>query len=159
MPGSGKSTIGVVLAKTLMMNFCDTDLLIQQSQKRSLCQIIDDEGLSGFIKIENKLVSEISCTNTVVATGGSVILGSDAMANLKRLGTVIYLKVPLIDLKDRIKNIKTRGIVMNPGSSLDEVYAERCPLYSKYADICLDCQNKSLEEIVSLISLEMNNTN
>ena len=159
MPGSGKSTIGVVLAKTLMMNFCDTDLLIQQSQKRSLCQIIDDEGLSGFIKIENKLVSEISCTNTVVATGGSVILGSDAMANLKRLGTVIYLKVPLIDLKDRIKNIKTRGIVMNPGSSLDEVYAERCPLYSKYADICLDCQNKSLEEIVSLISLEMNNKN
>ncbi len=137
MPASGKSTLGVVLAKTLGMEFVDTDLLIQQKTGRKLQYLIDTEGIEGFLKLEEEVLCETECRNSVIATGGSAVYSDRGMLHLKKNGKVIYLHVPLFLIKKRMKNIRTRGIVMKKGTGLADLYAERKPLYEKYADLVI----------------------
>lgn len=149
MPGAGKSTIGVILAKTLGMNFCDTDLVIQQNTGQRLQQIIDTQGLDAFLKAEEEAICSLSCQNTVIATGGSAVLSEKAMAHLQSLGKCIYLEITLEECKRRIKNIRTRGIAVRKGQTLDDVFRERIPLYQKYADLTVCCTDKNTEDIVA----------
>ena len=151
MPGAGKSTVGVLLAKTRLMSFTDTDLLIQEKFRKSLSDIIKEEGLDGFLCAENSVICEASFENTVVATGGSVVFGKEAMEKLKKNGTVVYLDVSVEELEKRVNNIHTRGIAMKEGATLGEVFLERKELYEKYADFTIDCTNLSAEECVDAI--------
>ena len=135
MPGAGKSTLGVVLAKILGYEFLDSDLLIQKEEKRRLYQIIDEEGDDGFKRIENR----------VIATGGSVVYCSEAMEHLKSIGKVVYLSLSLESLEKRLGNLKKRGVLLKEGQTLKSLYEERVPLYEKYADIVVDEEGKDLE--------------
>ena len=157
MPGAGKSTIGVILAKTLGMNFCDTDLIIQQNTGKRLQQIIDTQGLDAFLKAEEEAICSLSCQNTVIATGGSAVLSEKAMAHLQSHGKCVYLEITLEECKRRIQNIRTRGIAVHKGQTLDDVFGERLPLYQKYAERTVCCAGKSTEDIVAeLVSPEKN---
>lgn len=149
MPGSGKSTIGVLLAKAMLMDFVDTDLVIQKNTGKSLSELITEYGIEGFSKIEDKTLSEIKCINTVIATGGSAVYGAAAMKNLKSNAKTVYLKLDPMEIESRIKNIKTRGIAMKEGTTIADLYDERTPLYEKYADIIFDCNQKEIEQCVS----------
>lgn len=151
MPGAGKSTVGVVLAKALGYDFSDSDLIIQRETGKRLCEIIDEIGTDGFIETENRIVSGIRAQKTVIATGGSVVYGRQAMENLKKDGIAVYLKVCPDELKRRLGNITTRGIAMKKGESIEQLCAERAPLYEKYADIVADTSGLSLEETVAEI--------
>ena len=151
MPASGKSTVGVILAKILGLSFVDTDLVIQQREGALLCDIISERGLEGFLKAEESAVLSISPSNTVIATGGSVVYSEAGMEYLKSLGKVVYLKVEKEDLFKRLHNIKQRGVVLSPGETLDKMYATRSVLYEKYADIVIDETNASVEETVEMI--------
>ena len=151
MPASGKSTVGVILAKIIGLSFVDTDLVIQQREGALLCDIISERGLEGFLKAEESAVLSISPSNTVIATGGSVVYSEAGMEYLKSLGKVVYLKVEKEDLFKRLHNIKQRGVVLSPGETLDEMYAARSVLYEKYADIVIDETNASVEETVEMI--------
>ena len=131
MPGAGKSTVGVVLAKTAALEFVDTDLLIQNQTGKKLQEIIDSDGIDAFLKIEGEFISKIHCKNSVIATGGSAVFSESAMNNLSRDGVIIYLDVPLNEIKHRVDNITTRGIAMKSGETLETVYNERLPLYRK----------------------------
>lgn len=148
MPGCGKSTIGIVMAKILNMGFCDTDILIQQKFGKTLQQIIDEEGTEAFLKKEEEVLSAIECENILVATGGSAVMSEKAMRRLKSLGRVVYLKVPLKALKSRVKNQESRGIAFADGQTYDDIFALRTPLYEKYADITVNCTGKR-EKILS----------
>ena len=143
--------MGVLLAKTLLKGFCDTDLLIQEREGTELYKIIGERGTAEFARIENEVVASVKASNCVIATGGSVIFGEDAMKNLKELGTVVYIKLPLAEIERRVKNITTRGIVMEPGETLASVYDQRTPLYEKYADIIVPCKRAPLEKTVERI--------
>lgn len=156
MPGSGKSTIGVILAKSLGFDFVDTDLVICKREGKKLQEIIDTEGLEKFLEIEQQVGEEISPVNSVVATGGSMMLSDEAMKNLKKDGIVVYVEVPLKILKKRITNMKTRGIAFKKGETLEDIFRVRTPLYEKYADITItadentvpeDCVNQIVEHI------------
>lgn len=151
MPGAGKSTLGVVLAKALGFDFVDTDLIIQSEQKDRLYRIIQKKGIEKFIEIENKTVASLRAENSVVATGGSVIFGKEAMENLKKLGTVVYLEVGEKEIEKRLSNIKTRGVVIKDGETVEEIYNTRTPLYEKYADITVSCEGLDLEKTVEQI--------
>lgn len=151
MPACGKSTIGVLLAKSLLLDFIDTDLEIQKKCGKALCEIIIEQGLENFKEIENRVVASLTASNCVIATGGSAVYGKEAMENLKKGGKTVYLKLPCEEIEKRIKNIKTRGIAMREGSTLEELYSERESLYETYADITLDCQGFTAEECVNLI--------
>ena len=146
MPGSGKSTIGILLAKMIGYSFLDSDLLIQHASGKKLYEILKDEGTERFAQIENQINSEIHAEKTVIATGGSAVYGKEAMEHLSSIGTVVYLKVSLKELIRRVKNFNTRGIVMRQGQTLEEIYAEREPLYEKYADITVSCTRGSLQK-------------
>ncbi len=148
MPGAGKSTIGVLLAKTMLMDFVDTDLIIQNKHKSALCDLIEEHGTDGFLKIENEAICACEFKNSVVATGGSAVYGEEAMAKLRENATVVYLMLSLDTLKNRLADIKTRGVAMKNGETLDELFAERAPLYEKYADIILDCEGLSPEKAI-----------
>lgn len=139
MPGAGKSTVGVVLAKTAALEFVDTDLLIQKQTGRKLQEIIDSDGIDAFLKTESEIISAISAENSVIATGGSAVFSENAMNNLRRDGVIVYLDVPLNEIKRRVDNITTRGIAMKSGETLETVYNERLPLYKKYSDITVNC--------------------
>ena len=154
MPAVGKSTVGVILAKILGCGFLDTDLVIQNTEHRLLREIIEAEGVDGFISTENRIVSGIKCENTVIATGGSIVYGEDAMKNLSQNGTVVYLKLDCEILSQRLKDIKNRGVVIREGQSLSELFAERVSLYEKYADITVDEGGLNVERTVGKI-LEM----
>ena len=145
MPGVGKSTIGVVLAKILGYQFIDSDLLIQKQEKRRLSDIIEQEGYAGFMQIENRVNAAIDVDDTVIATGGSVVYCEDAMKHLKSVGTVVYLKLSLESLSKRLGNLKGRGVLLKEGQTLKDLYEERTPLYEKYADIVVDEEGKDLE--------------
>lgn len=145
MPGAGKSTLGVVLAKILGYEFLDSDLLIQKTEKRRLYQIINEEGPEGFKAIENRVNASIDTESTVIATGGSVVYCSEAMEHLKSIGKVIYLKISLESLTKRLGNLKKRGVLLKEGQNLKDLYEERVPLYEKYADIVVDEEGKDLE--------------
>ncbi len=149
MPASGKSTVGVILAKILGYNFVDADIVIQEKEHRKLSQIIEEDGIDGFVEIENKINSEIEVEKTVISTGGSAVYGKEAMDHYKNIGKVVYLKVSMDVLTKRLKNAKQRGVVMREGQSLVSLYNERVPLYEKYADIVIDEGDKTMEEVVA----------
>ena len=148
MPGAGKSTIGVLLAKSMLMDFVDTDLLIQKKHLSSLCDIINSKGIEEFLKIENDVISSWSFLNCVIATGGSAVYGKEAMEKLKQDGITVYLKLLPDEIEKRINNIHTRGIAMKEGTSIAELYCERAPLYEKYADFVIDCAGLTPEQCV-----------
>ena len=151
MPGAGKSTLGVVLAKILGYEFLDSDLLIQKEEKRRLYQIIDEEGEDGFKAIENRVNASIDTETTVIATGGSVVYCSEAMEHLKSIGKVVYLSLSLESLEKRLGNLLKRGVAIRNGSTLKDLYDERVPLYEKYADIIVDERDKGIREVVETI--------
>lgn len=151
MPGAGKSTIGVILAKVLGKSFVDSDLLIQKRENRLLHEIIEDDGMEGFLAIENKVNREIRLQDTVIATGGSVVYCSEAMEHLKTIGTIVYIQLGLETIKNRLGNIKQRGVVLKDGETLDSLYAERCPLYEQYADIVLNAEGLGVEDTMDRI--------
>ncbi len=153
MPGCGKSTAGVLLAKTLGYSFLDTDLLLQQKAGKKLYEMIRDDGMEAFLQLENKTVASLGYLDkTVIATGGSVVLGEAAMTRLKSLGKIVYLQLPLAQIEHRVSNIKTRGIAMGPGEGLADVYEHRAPLYERYADVTVSAQDFSLEEKIGRAS-------
>ncbi|SDI82508.1 shikimate kinase [Pseudobutyrivibrio sp. 49] len=157
MPGVGKSTLGVVLAKELGFEFVDADLLIQKREKRLLKEIIADEGVDGFLKIENDVNAGIQTDKTVISTGGSVIYGDEAMAHLKEIGTVVYLKLDYETLDSRLGSLKGRGVVLKDGQNLKSLYEERVPLYEKYADVIVDEHGLNLEETLDAVLKKLQN--
>ena len=148
MPASGKSTVGVILAKVLGMDFADTDLLIQNETGRKLPEIIEEDGLEGFLKIEEGVCSSIDVQNTVIATGGSVVYGEQAMQHLKDIGSIIYLEIDYETLEQRLHHMKQRGVVLKPGQTKRELYDERVQLYKKYADVVISEEGMSIEDTV-----------
>ena len=138
MPGVGKSSVGVVLAKALGYRFLDSDLVIQETEGKLLCEIMDEKGIDGFIEIENKVNASIECEKCIVATGGSAVYGKEAMEHLKTIGKVVYLKSDYGTIKSRLGDLHTRGVVLREGQTLLDLYNERAPLYEKYADITVD---------------------
>lgn len=151
MPGVGKSTVGVVLAKVIGYQFVDADLVIQEKEGKLLCEIIEEAGTEGFIEVENRVNSQIEAKHAVIATGGSVVYGAEAMAHLKEMGTVIYLKLPFEELNRRLRDIKGRGVVLKEGQTLWDLYEERVPLYEKYADIIVDEYQLNVEQTIEKI--------
>jgi len=151
MPGVGKSTIGVVLAKVLGYEFVDADLLIQKSEGKLLREIIAEKGTDGFIEVENRVNSQINTRHSVIATGGSVVYGKEAMDHLRSIGTVVYLKQNLKPLERRLRNIKGRGVVLKPGQTLAGLYKERVVLYEKYADVIVDEYKLNVEETLDAV--------
>ncbi|MDO5123059.1 MAG: shikimate kinase [Eubacteriales bacterium] len=151
MPGCGKSTAGVILAKTLGMDFVDTDLIICSAQGDKLQSIIEKKGLAYFENVERQVGAGLHAKNCVVATGGSMVLYNEAMENLRSIGKVVYIDVSFSELKRRIKNIKTRGITMGKGESLRDVYEYRKPFYKKYADITVSISSGPIEKTVQKI--------
>ena len=139
MPGSGKSTVGVLLAKALGCGFVDTDLVIQRQEGALLQDILDRRGVSYFLDAEERAICSLHCDQYVIAPGGSAVCRARAMEHLKAMGPVIYLRVPLEQLKERIHNLDSRGIAMEPGQTLADVLAQRAPLYERYADLTVDC--------------------
>lgn len=152
MPGAGKSTIGVVLAKVLGFDFIDSDLLIQKSEGKLLWQIMRDVGNDGFNEIEERINSTIDASDSVISTGGSVIYGPKAMEHLRSISTVVYLKVNCSTLKRRLGDLEKRGVVLKPGQTLPDLFEERTPLYEKYAHITVNVSNKSVQQAVAVIS-------
>ena len=151
MPGCGKSTVGVVLAKRLGFQFLDSDLCIQEKEGKRLHEIIAMDGLEEFQRIENEVNASFTVTECVIATGGSVVYGNEAMENLKQIGLVIYLKLPYYTIRERLGDLKKRGVVLKRGQSLKSLYEERIPLYEKYADVTVNCNHKRLRQIVTYI--------
>ncbi len=150
MPGCGKSTLGVVLARKLGYGYLDTDSFISQREKSTLQNIIDKHGLNYFLDIESSVGSEIVCDRVIIATGGSMIMSEKAMDNLKSLGKVIYINVPIDELKRRLGNFSDRGIAMKNGEALEDILKKRAPYYNKYADIVVNYRDgNSLEETVN----------
>ena len=151
MPGVGKSTLGVVLAKELGYEFLDSDLLIQKHEDSLLKDIIKSKGIDYFIQIENEINAHIEAAKTVIATGGSVIYGAEAMKHLKSIGKIIYLKLDYENISKRLDNLKNRGVVLKKGQDLKAIYDERTPLYEKYADLTIDESNLDLEKTLELV--------
>lgn len=151
MPGVGKSTVGVVLAKVMGYQFVDADLVIQEKERKLLCEIIEEVGADGFIEVENRINSRIEAQHAIIATGGSVVYGKEAMTHLKEIGTVVYLKLPYEELNQRLKDIKGRGVVLKDGQTLRDLYEERVPLYEKYADITVDEYRLNVEQTIEKI--------
>ena len=151
MPTSGKSTMGVILAKILGYRFLDADIVIQEKEGKKLSQIIEEEGVDGFIEIENRINAAVETEKTVIATGGSVVYGKEAMDHYKNIGKVVYLKVDMDTLTKRLHNAKQRGVVMRDGQSLVALYNERSALYEKYADITIEEKDHSMEEVIDII--------
>ena len=151
MPGCGKSTVGVILAKTLGIGFVDTDLIIQQRENRLLQNIIDTDGIDYFLDCEAQAVKTVDCDNFVIATGGSVVYREDAIEHLKKNGKIVYLDVSLDEIKRRLNNISTRGIAAQKNDSIDDIYNERVVLYNKFADITIKTDGESVEKTVEKI--------
>lgn len=156
MPGAGKSTVGVLLAKSMLMDFVDTDLLIQRKYGMSLCEFIEKYGEEEFKRAENDVISSLNCENTVIATGGSAVYGEGGMKHLCEISTIVYLSVPVESLSERLSNIRTRGVVMKKGESIEQLFQRRSPLYEKYAEITVDCSALRAEECVDEIIGKLN---
>ena len=142
MPGSGKSTVGVVIAKMLCKTFIDVDLVIQNNQKKRLHKIIEEIGNERFLKLENDTIVSLRVHNSVIATGGSAVFGKEAMEHLKKTSTVVYLKVPYESLEARLGSLKRRGVIFEEGQTLRDIYEIRTPLYEKYADLVIESDNE-----------------
>lgn len=148
MPSSGKSTIGVLLAKRLGFSFVDVDIVIQEKEGRLLKEIIAEEGMDGFLKVEERVNAELDVKLSVIAPGGSVIYGEEAMSHLKEISEVVYLKMSFEEMEKRIGNVVDRGVALKPGFTLRDLYNERVPYYEKYADIVIDEEGKTPGETV-----------
>lgn len=151
MPGAGKSTVGVLLAKMTSRNFMDSDIMIQTAQGHTLQDIVDTQGPLALLDIEERMLLNLTCANHVIATGGSAVYSHAAMQSLKMRGVIIFLDVDLPTLTSRIQNFGTRGLAKRPGQSLSDLFEERFPLYRKYADIKISCKNCSQDKICAEI--------
>ena len=148
MPSCGKSTCGVVLAKTINKGFVDTDLLIQQREGKKLQEIINIHGNEYFRQVEEEVLYDYDGRDYVVATGGSAVYYERAMEHLKENGVVVYIRVSLETVLKRLNNIKTRGVTLEKGMTLADLYRERVPLYEKYADVIVDGDQCTIEELI-----------
>jgi shikimate kinase len=151
MPAVGKSTVGVLLAKRLGFAFIDTDIIIQTREGRRLQNIIDDKGMGAFCHKEEQHILTLDTDAHVIATGGSVVYGAKAMAHLKALGIIVHMDLNPYKLQKRLSNLSSRGVVMTPGQDLSSLYRERNPLYLRYADLTIDCDSLSADQITSFI--------
>lgn len=151
MPGSGKSTVGVLLAKRLGKRFVDTDLLIQEQEGRLLCEIIAEEGLNRFIEIENQVNASLVAENSVIAPGGSAVYGKEAMEHFREMAEIVYLKLSYDSVAERLGDLVKRGVAFRPGQTLLDLYNERCPLYEAYADYVAECDGKELGEVLDIV--------
>lgn len=152
MPGCGKSTVGVLLAKALGMAFMDTDVVFQAKEGRKLQQIIEDIGVDAFLKKEEETILTLDCDRTVIATGGSVVYGKDAMAHLHAHGKVIYIRLPYAEIERRLSNLATRGVTLRDGQTLQDLYQERIPLYEAEADVVIDAADSDIEHTVAAVA-------
>ena len=157
MPGSGKSTVGVVLAKALGLRFVDVDLLIQEREGALLQQLIDSRGVERFLDLERDAICALDCRGTVVAPGGSCVCREESIAHMRRLGTVVYLELSLEEVTGRIHNMASRGIALRPGQTLADVYRYRAPLYERCAHITVPIRGQSLMETVEAVKEAYNN--
>lgn len=148
MPGAGKSTLGVLLAKSLSRQFLDTDVFIQAEEGRRLQAIIDESGRDFFCRLEERYVCMLEVEAHIVATGGSVVYSDAAMTHLRENGFIVHLKLPYALLESRLDDLGSRGVVRGPGQSMEGLYEERIPLYERYADVEMPCANKNHEAIV-----------
>ena len=155
MPGAGKSTVGVVLAKRLGYTFLDSDLVIQQKYGKLLHELISEHGVEGFWKIENDVNAGLTCDRTVIATGGSAIYGAEAMEHLRSIGTLVYLRLTLPQIEERLGDLTERGVTLREGQDLKALYEERTPLYEKYAHVIIDCDGQRVRELVTRIEREI----
>ena len=155
MPGSGKSTVGVVLAKKLGYRFLDSDLVIQETCGKLLYQLIDEKGEAGFLMLENEINASIIADHTVIATGGSAVYGKDAMSHFGKMGQIVYLKLPYEELKERLGDLHERGVVLKEGYTLLDLYEERVPLYERYAGVVIECSGKSIRQVVEEIAAQI----
>lgn len=151
MPGVGKSTVGVVLAKVLGYQFVDADLVIQEQEGKLLREIIAEVGTEGFIEVENRVNASLMVRHSVIATGGSVVYGAEAMEHLSQIGTVVYLSLPFEILNKRLHDIKGRGVALREGQTLRDLFEERVPLYEKYADITVDEYGLNVEQTIEKV--------
>ena len=151
MPGVGKSTIGVILAKEIGYSFMDSDLLIQEREGKLLKDIIAEQGIDGFLQVENDVNASIEAEHAVIATGGSVVYGAGAMEHLKQIACVVYLRCPFDRLEKRLGDLKGRGVVLRDGQTLRTIYDERCALYEKYADVTVDEGKHGVEKTLELL--------
>lgn len=152
MPGAGKSTVGVVLAKKLGFRFVDSDLVIQEKCDKLLHELIEEHGVEGFWEIENQINGELQVEKAVIATGGSAIYGKTAMEHLSQIGLVVYLELSLSEIADRLGDLKERGVTLKEGQTLQGLYEERIPLYEKYAQLTISCEGKNIRQIVEEIA-------
>lgn len=155
LPGAGKSTLGVILAKALGMHFIDTDIVIQDQTGRLLQEIINTDGVKRFLEIEEECVLSLTCSRAVISTGGSVVYSTRAMKHLRTDGIIIYLEISFEEMVRRLKNITTRGIVLEQGQSLRDMYDQRIPLYERHADIRIDCSGEAFESVVEKVVLRI----
>lgn len=151
MPGAGKSTVGVILAKTLGYDFIDTDILMCRKIGSKLQDFIDINGIDEFLKKEEETALSMRCEKTVIATGGSMVLSEAAMKHLKADAITVFLDIPLEELKMRINNIKTRGIALKPGQTIDDIYSLRLPLYRKYSDLTIPTDEHEDADIEAMV--------
>lgn len=151
MPGVGKSTIGVILAKIIGYHFLDSDLVIQEKENRLLHEIITQEGTEGFLKIENEINASLDASYSIIATGGSVVYGKEAMEHLKEIGQVVYLKADYETIRKRLGNLEKRGVALKEGQTLRGLYEERTKLYELYADVTVDEQGLGTEETIEAV--------
>lgn len=155
MPAVGKSTVGVVVAKRLGMKFIDTDLLIQEQEKKLLREIIADVGEDGFLKIENQVNRDVNVENAVISPGGSVVYCAEAMQHYKEIGTVVYLKVSYQTIKRRIRDPIKRGVVLRERQTFRDLYEERTKLFEKYADITICEDGCRIEQTIETVLREV----
>lgn len=148
MPAAGKSTVGVLLAKRIGYRFIDVDLMIQDTTGKLLKEIIAEQGMDGFMEVENRINASIRAERALIAPGGSVIYGKEAMENLRSLGMVIYLKISYEELLRRLGDVVDRGVVLKEGMTLKDLYEERCAYFERYADYTMDEENKDLGRVV-----------
>ncbi len=151
MPGAGKSTVGVLLAKALSRSFLDTDILLQTRQGRTLQSIIEEQGTERFLEIEEAGILSLRLEKYVIATGGSVVYSPKAMAHLGKRGVIVLLDLSLPLLVERIQDMKSRGIVLDPGQDLEDLYRRRKSLYDQYADIRIACDRLGHEAVLRKI--------
>lgn len=151
MPGVGKSTLGVLLARQIGFHFLDTDLVIQAREGKLLRELIAEHGDDGFLRLEEDVCAALEADRSVIATGGSLIYEPRAMAHLHELGTIVYLKLGFRPLARRLGDLKKRGVVLRPGQTLRMLYDERVPLYERYADVTVECSGQDTEHCVRLL--------
>jgi len=148
MPGCGKSTVGVLLAKAMGLDFIDTDVVFQAREKRRLQDMIDDIGIDAFLKKEEETILSLQCRGTVIATGGSVVYGKNAMEHLAAIGRIVYIQLPYEEIEKRLNNLATRGVALRSGQTLLDLYNERVPLYESCAHVTFEAEKTDIEQTV-----------